>query len=150
GGLLAPLVETALRVVGDRCRPAVRRPVWPATRPPRRCRPSCATSSPAPDEPTPPVVLLSTRTLTAEHGESVKDLLAPSYHSSPMRHLRHLVRPLGDLADAPCDRFASNLAAAGVDPRIIDRFMSHQTEAVRKRYQHLFPRARRSAIESFS
>jgi integrase len=46
--------------------------------------------------------------------------------------------------------FASNLAAAGVDQRIIDRFMGHQTEAMRKRYQHLFPNNRRSAIESFS
>jgi integrase len=46
--------------------------------------------------------------------------------------------------------FASNLAAAGVDQRIIDRFMGHQTEAMRKRYQHLFPKDRRSAIESFS
>ena len=28
--------------------------------------------------------------------------------------------------------FASNLAAAGVDQRIIDEFMGHQTEAMRK------------------
>lgn len=46
--------------------------------------------------------------------------------------------------------FASNLAAAGVDQRIIDEFMGHQTEAMRKRYRHLLPRNRRSAIESFS
>jgi integrase len=46
--------------------------------------------------------------------------------------------------------FASNLAAKGVDQRIIDEFMGHQTEAMRKRYRHLFPRDRRSAIESFS
>jgi integrase len=46
--------------------------------------------------------------------------------------------------------FASNLAAAGVDQRIIDEFMGHQTEAMRKRYRHLFPKDRRSAIESFS
>ncbi len=46
--------------------------------------------------------------------------------------------------------FASNLAAAGVDQRIIDEFMGHQTEAMRKRYRHLFPKNRRSAIESFS
>lgn len=46
--------------------------------------------------------------------------------------------------------FASNLAAAGVDQRIIDEFMGHQTEAMRKRYRHLFPKHRRSAIESFS
>ena len=46
--------------------------------------------------------------------------------------------------------FASNLAAAGVDQRIIDEFMGHQTEAMRMRYRHLFPKNRRSAIESFS
>jgi integrase len=46
--------------------------------------------------------------------------------------------------------FASNLAARGVDQRIIDEWMGHQTEAMRKRYQHLFPQARRTAIESFS
>jgi integrase len=46
--------------------------------------------------------------------------------------------------------FASNLAAAGVDQRVIDEFMGHQTEGMRKRYRHLFPRDRRSAIESFS
>jgi integrase len=46
--------------------------------------------------------------------------------------------------------FASNLAAAGVDQRIIDEWMGHSTEAMRRRYRHLFPSARRSAIESFS
>jgi integrase len=46
--------------------------------------------------------------------------------------------------------FASNLAALGVDQRYIDRWMGHQTEAMRKRYQHLFPNKRREAIESFS
>jgi integrase len=46
--------------------------------------------------------------------------------------------------------FASNLAAAGVDQRIIDEFMGHQTEAMRMRYRHLFPKNRRSAIQSFS
>ncbi|MFO0952631.1 MAG: tyrosine-type recombinase/integrase [Isosphaeraceae bacterium] len=46
--------------------------------------------------------------------------------------------------------FASNLAAAGVDQRVIDEFLGHSTEAMRRRYRHLFPRSRRSAIESFS
>ena len=46
--------------------------------------------------------------------------------------------------------FASNLAAAGVDQRVIDEFMGHTTEAMRKRYRHLLPSSRRSAIESFS
>ncbi len=46
--------------------------------------------------------------------------------------------------------FASNLAALGVDQRVIDEWMGHQTEAMRKRYRHLYPKTRRSAIESFS
>jgi integrase len=46
--------------------------------------------------------------------------------------------------------FASNLAAAGIDQRIIDEFMGHQTEAMRKRYRHLFPKDRKSAIACFS
>jgi integrase len=46
--------------------------------------------------------------------------------------------------------FASNLASRGVDQRVIDEFMGHQTEAMRKRYRHLFPKDRRAAIECFS
>ena len=46
--------------------------------------------------------------------------------------------------------FASNLAARGVDQRIIDEWMGHQTEAMRKRYRHLFPKDRRSAMDPFS
>jgi integrase len=46
--------------------------------------------------------------------------------------------------------FASNLASKGVDQRVIDEFLGHTTEAMRKRYRHLFPKDRRSAIESFS
>jgi integrase len=46
--------------------------------------------------------------------------------------------------------FASNLAAAGVDQRVIDEFMGHTTEAMRRRYRHLFPKNRRAAIQSFS
>jgi len=39
-----------------------------------------------------------------------------------------------------------NLARAGVDDRIIDHFMGHQTEEIRKRYQHLFPEEKRKAL----
>jgi len=35
--------------------------------------------------------------------------------------------------------FASNCARKRVDQRMIDKWMGHQTEAMRKRYQHLFP-----------
>lgn len=44
--------------------------------------------------------------------------------------------------------FASNLAAGGVDQRIIDEWMGHQTEEMRKRYRHLFPDQQREALES--
>ena len=46
--------------------------------------------------------------------------------------------------------FASNLAAAGVDQRVIDEWMGHQTLAMQRRYRHLFPSQRRDAITSFS
>ena len=46
--------------------------------------------------------------------------------------------------------FASNMAAKGVDQRIIDTLMGHQTEGMRKRYRHLFPKLRRSAVEYLS
>lgn len=43
--------------------------------------------------------------------------------------------------------FASILACRGVDQRIIDAFMGHQTPEMRARYQHLFPAALRRAID---
>jgi len=42
--------------------------------------------------------------------------------------------------------FASNCAARGVDQRIIDEWMGHQTEEMRKRYRHLIPSAQEHAI----
>lgn len=44
--------------------------------------------------------------------------------------------------------FASNLAAAGVDQRMIDEWMGHQTEEMRRRYRHLFPDQQRQAIDA--
>jgi len=43
--------------------------------------------------------------------------------------------------------FASNLAAQGVDGRLIDHYMGHQTEAMRHRYQHLFPEKKSEGIQ---
>ena len=43
--------------------------------------------------------------------------------------------------------FASILAKRSVDQRVIDRLMGHQTEAMRQRYQHLFPQEKRRAID---
>jgi hypothetical protein len=38
------------------------------------------------------------------------------------------------------------LAAAGVDQRIIDEWMGHQTEEMRCRYRHLLPETKKTAI----
>jgi integrase len=46
--------------------------------------------------------------------------------------------------------FASNLAMHGVDARIIDQMMGHQTEEMRRRYQHLFPSKLSEAIRTLS
>lgn len=43
--------------------------------------------------------------------------------------------------------FASNLASKGVDQRVIDSWMGHQTEEMRQRYRHLLPSTRKDAIE---
>jgi integrase len=42
--------------------------------------------------------------------------------------------------------YCSALAASGVDQRIIDEIMGHQTEAMRKRYRHLTPNLKREAV----
>jgi integrase len=44
--------------------------------------------------------------------------------------------------------FASNLAACGVDQRVIDEWLGHQTDEMRRRYRHLFPDQQRSAIDA--
>jgi integrase len=41
---------------------------------------------------------------------------------------------------------ASNLAAAGVDQRVIDELMGHTTVEMQRRYRHLFPDQRRAAM----
>lgn len=42
--------------------------------------------------------------------------------------------------------FASNAAAAGIDQGMIDAWMGHQTEEMRNRDRHLFPRQQKSAM----
>ena len=44
--------------------------------------------------------------------------------------------------------FASNLAGGGVDQRLIDEWLGHQTDEMRRRYRHLFPDKQREAIDS--
>lgn len=44
--------------------------------------------------------------------------------------------------------FCSNCAAAGVDQRLIDEWVGHQTEEMRRRYRHLIPSQQREAISN--
>ena len=44
--------------------------------------------------------------------------------------------------------FASNAAAEGIDQRMIDEWMGHQTEEMRRRYRHLAPSRQRKAIDT--
>ena len=44
--------------------------------------------------------------------------------------------------------FISNCALKGIDQRIIDSFVGHTSEEMRRRYTHLFPSAKRDAIRS--
>jgi site-specific recombinase XerD len=42
--------------------------------------------------------------------------------------------------------FISALANRGIDQRIIDELVGHQTEAMRRRYRHLYPQTVADAI----
>jgi len=44
--------------------------------------------------------------------------------------------------------FASNAAAEGIDQRMIDEWMGHQTEEMRRRYRHLAPSQQQAAIDT--
>src|SRR3712207_8603670 len=44
--------------------------------------------------------------------------------------------------------FVSNCAAAGVDQRLIDAWVGHTTEEMRRRYRHLIPSVEQQAIRS--
>lgn len=44
--------------------------------------------------------------------------------------------------------FASNAAAEGIDQRMIDEWMGHQTEEMRRRYRHLAPSQQQTAIDA--
>ena len=43
--------------------------------------------------------------------------------------------------------FVSGLARAGVDQRVIDELVGQETEAMRRRYRHLFPEQRQDAVK---
>ena len=43
--------------------------------------------------------------------------------------------------------FISALANKGIDQRIIDELVGHQTEAMRRRYRHLYPQTIGDAIQ---
>jgi integrase len=44
--------------------------------------------------------------------------------------------------------FISNCAAKGVDQRLIDAWVGHTTEEMRKRYRHLIPDVEQQAIQT--
>ncbi|MEZ6136972.1 MAG: tyrosine-type recombinase/integrase [Pirellulaceae bacterium] len=44
--------------------------------------------------------------------------------------------------------FISNLACKAIDQRLIDEFVGHTTEEMRRRYRHLFPEVKQDAIDS--
>lgn len=44
--------------------------------------------------------------------------------------------------------FASNCGSKGIDQRLIDEWMGHQTEEMQKRYQHLIPSTQQAAIRA--
>ncbi|WP_197995307.1 site-specific integrase [Gimesia algae] len=44
--------------------------------------------------------------------------------------------------------FISNLASHSIDQRLIDEFVGHTTEEMRRRYRHLFPEVKQAAIWS--
>jgi integrase len=44
--------------------------------------------------------------------------------------------------------FISNLASQGIDQRIIDDFVGHTTEQMRRRYRHLIPDVKQAAIDA--
>lgn len=44
--------------------------------------------------------------------------------------------------------FISNCASKGVDQRMIDDWVGHQTDTMRRRYRHLFPTEQRAALSS--
>ena len=44
--------------------------------------------------------------------------------------------------------FCSNCAAQGIDQRVIDEWVGHTTEEMRRRYRHLFPNTQQQALNS--
>ncbi|MEM9365671.1 MAG: site-specific integrase [Planctomycetota bacterium] len=65
-------------------------------------------------------------------------------------HFRHTVDDSnwGVLKGWHCLRhsFISNCASRGIDQRMIDEWVGHSTEAMRRRYRHLFPSTQQDAI----
>jgi integrase len=47
-----------------------------------------------------------------------------------------------------CHSFCSNRAAAGIEQRVINDWVGHQTNEMVRRYRHLFPSRQKEAIES--
>lgn len=86
------------------------------------------------------------------NSKSKRTAAEPITRDEAQDHLRRV------LADSKWDRlrgwhvlrhsFISNCAMKGIDQRIIDSFVGHTTEEMRKRYTHLFPSAKKAAIDA--
>lgn len=86
------------------------------------------------------------------HSKSKRTAAEPITRDEAQDHLRRV------LADSKWDKlrgwhvlrhsFISNCAMKGIDQRIIDSFVGHTTEEMRKRYTHLFPSAKKAAIDA--
>ncbi len=74
----------------------------------------------------------------------------PVTHDQAQSHFRQTVdgSHWGKIKGWHCLRhsFISNLACGGVDQRIIDDFVGHVTEDMRRRYRHLFPEVKHVAL----
>ena len=68
------------------------------------------------------------------------DHFRTSLNKSRFKHLRgwHTFR----------HSFCSNCAAQGIDQRVIDEWVGHTTEEMRRRYRHLFPNKQQQALQS--
>ena len=44
--------------------------------------------------------------------------------------------------------FISACASRGIDQRLIDEWVGHTTEEMRRRYRHLYPSVQRQALDS--
>ena len=83
-------------------------------------------------------------TVTADgHGPLTKDAAHHHFKKTLQGSKYEVVRGFHVLRHSMC----SNLASKGISQAIIDSIVGHQTDEMRRRYRHLFPRDRQTGIE---